>query len=282
MTNSIKTAVILAAGMGTRLDGIGNWVPKGFLKLGDKFIIEESINRLQQVGIERIVIVTGHLKEFYTQLASDSNGLIETVYNEHYDNSGTMYSLYKAYDLVKEDFLLIESDLIYEQRALQAVLDFPKNNAVLLSGATHSGDEIFVETSNDILVNMSKSRSELGEQILGELVGICKISQSLFSVMVHEAKSSFTDTFHVNYEVDSLVKASSSSPVFCHLVSDLIWAEIDNSEHLDRATNLVYLDLLQKDGFPPHLHQDIGVTNYEKVGMEFLAASQNYDDSTKK
>ena len=67
MTNTIKTAVILAAGMGTRLEGISKWVPKGFLKLGDIFIIEESINRLQQAGIERIIIVTGHLKEFYTQ-----------------------------------------------------------------------------------------------------------------------------------------------------------------------------------------------------------------------
>ena len=45
MSKPIKTAVILATFMETRLERISKWVPKGFLKLGDKFIIEESINR---------------------------------------------------------------------------------------------------------------------------------------------------------------------------------------------------------------------------------------------
>ena len=54
----VQTAVILAAGMGTRLGKQGEFQPKGFLRLGEKSIIEESVARLQRAGIERIIIVT--------------------------------------------------------------------------------------------------------------------------------------------------------------------------------------------------------------------------------
>ena len=117
---------------------------------------------------------------------------------------------------------------------------------------------------------------------MGELVGISKISMSLFSVMVREAKRSFIHSFHVDYEVDCLIKASTSYPVYCHLVSDLIWSEIDNAKHLDHVQNSVYFDLLKKDGFQPNLFPGTSDTDYEKIGMEFLAFSQNYDASVKK
>ena len=57
----IRTAVILAAGMGIRLKERGKLTPKSCLRLGKKPIIEESILRLLDAGIQRIVIVTGHL-----------------------------------------------------------------------------------------------------------------------------------------------------------------------------------------------------------------------------
>ena len=63
--DSIGTAIILAAGMGVRLKERGKLMPKGCLCLGEKPIFEESVLRLLAVGIERIVIVTGHLAEQY-------------------------------------------------------------------------------------------------------------------------------------------------------------------------------------------------------------------------
>lgn len=56
----VRTAVILAAGIGSRLRNIHNDKPKGFLQLGDKPIIEESIARLVFAGINEIIIVTGY------------------------------------------------------------------------------------------------------------------------------------------------------------------------------------------------------------------------------
>ena len=89
----VDTAVILAAGRGTRLKRLGEEIPKGFLRLGEVSIIEESIERLVGAGVRRVVIVTGHLARLYEELRSRLAGLVETVHNVAFADSGSFYSL---------------------------------------------------------------------------------------------------------------------------------------------------------------------------------------------
>lgn len=108
----IRTAVILAAGMGSRLyDVTGDSIPKGFLEVNGKTLIERSIEKLRSIGIEKIYIVTGHLNEYYDKLAEKYN-FIETKRNRRYRTTGSMTSLAILENELKEDFLLLESDLI--------------------------------------------------------------------------------------------------------------------------------------------------------------------------
>ena len=65
----IKQAVILAGGMGTRLQEITEEMPKGFLEIGGVPIVEQLIRKLINCGIEEIVIGTGHGSEWYYNLA---------------------------------------------------------------------------------------------------------------------------------------------------------------------------------------------------------------------
>ena len=181
---AVSTAVILAAGLGTRLGQLGQQLPKGFLQLDGLPIVEQSILRLRQAGMSRIVIVTGHLSEFYLDLQTRYPKLIETVHNPRYAESGSMASLWAARQLLAEDFLLLESDLIYEPRALVECLEFPRENAVLLSGPTDSHDEVFVGAQDGHLRGMSKDRGQVEAEILGELVGISKISRVVFQTML--------------------------------------------------------------------------------------------------
>jgi len=246
----IQTAVILAAGMGTRLGRQGQFQPKGFLRLGEKTIIEESIVRLQRSGIKRVIIATGHCRESYDDLAENSEGLIQTVFNDRYMDSGSMYSLYCTRREIDDDFLLLESDLIYEQRAINSALSFPKDNCVLLSGFTESNDEVFVQVEKGRLVNMSKDRDSLGG-VGGELVGITRISTTLFSHMLTIAEKEFEISHHYDYETDCLVTASSRCPVYCHLEPDLAWAEIDDAAHFERARSVVYPEIVKRDSALP-------------------------------
>ncbi len=245
-TAAITTAVILAAGRGTRLAGHVQDYPKGFLRLGEKSIIEESIDRLVDAGIEDVIIVTGHCAWHYNELAKRRTGLVRVVHNERYADSGSMYSLWCARDLVQKPFLLLESDLVYEPLALQCLLDEPAADAVLLSGPTHAGDEVYVEVHDGCLRDMSKQAAALGKSPAGELVGISKISVELFRLMCAIAGRAFATTLRVDYETDCLVAAGRERAIACPVVADLVWGEIDDPSHLARVQGTVYPEILRR------------------------------------
>jgi choline kinase len=237
---TVRTAVILAAGMGTRLGARGRRLPKGFLRLGERPIVEESVLRLQHAGVRRILIVTGHLRGFYEDLAAGYPNLVHTVHNPEYADSGSMYSLYLLHEGLDEDFLLLESDLIYEQRALDVLQCSGCDNAVLLSGFTGSGDEVYVKTRDGLLVNMSKDRARLGAGVAGELVGISRISRDLFRAMLEYAAAGFGESLHMDYETDCLVGLTDRARIHCPVIGNLLWSEIDDEAHLTRAREAIY------------------------------------------
>ena len=145
MTNKIQVAVILAAGMGERLKEAGKTIPKGFLRLGKRPIIEESIDKLLRAGIKQIIIVTGHHFEYYERLKESYSGVIETIHNGLYGRSGSMYSLYCAKHRLMEDFLLLESDIVYEERAVSDLDVFRAAELMQsLAGPTEKSGRILV------------------------------------------------------------------------------------------------------------------------------------------
>ena len=142
---TINTSVIIAAGMDARLEGHGHLRPRGLLEVGERAIIEEPIDHLVAAGIERVIIVTGHQGHYSEDLAEHSNGLIKTVNYPDFATTFSMYPLYCARDRVDCDFLLLESDLIYRQLALDVILQQPQADIVLMSGPTHSGDDVMFD-----------------------------------------------------------------------------------------------------------------------------------------
>lgn len=244
----ITEAVILAAGMGQRLRGVLDDAPKGFLPVDGKALIVRSIEKLAACGIRRIVIVTGYRSDRYDELHAAYPGLV-TVRNERFASTGSMYSLYCARERVSGDFLLLESDLLYEIRALQVLQQTGLDNAILLSGFTGSGDEVFVETDNGQLKNLSKKRADLAA-VAGELVGISRVSLRLYRQMLSVAESMFARSERVEYE-ECFRETAKDFPVHCLKVDDLVWAEIDDVRHLQRV-NRVILPLLAARELTPH------------------------------
>jgi len=230
-------AVILAAGMGVRIRK-HHQLPKGFITLGEAPIILESVAKLKQQGIRDILIVTGYHATYYDELA-ETDACISTLFNEKFSDSGSLYSLYCTRDWIKDDFLLLESDLIYEARGITAICNTPQPNAILLSGRTQSGDEVYVEADHERLTNMSKKIGTLNQdQVLGEFVGINKLGLKDYQQLITLLDNNPSLLHSGNYEEDGLVELSKHSPVYCLKIPDLLWCEIDNFEHLQRAKNL--------------------------------------------
>ena len=234
MEKNITQAIILAAGMGVRLKELNRGVPKGFISLGnDKPIIEHSIDALLACGIKDIIIVTGFMDKHYENLRS-RYPQIKTVRNEKYSETGTMYSLWCARNLVNTDFILLESDLIYEIRAIKELLESASENSILISEKTDAGDEVYVEVDGNWVKQISKDRKTLGS-IVGEFIGISKLSYDFYLKLIQRAEEDFDSNLLISYDMDCFVAVAEINHLGFLKIEKLLWAEIDDVSQLNKA-----------------------------------------------
>lgn len=111
--------------------------------------------------------------------------------------------------------------------------------SIAMSGFTGSGDEVWIYAPEGYLVDMGKVRKRLSGPPCGELVGVSLLSPEGYSRLCIEAERLFSESLKVEYET-ALVASSRKKPIACHLVPDLVWGEIDDESHLQRAKTRIY------------------------------------------
>ena len=243
---AIETAVILAAGLGSRLKDRTKAKPKGFVEIDNKAIVERSIEKLIDAGISTIIIGTGYLSEHYDRL-KDKYPQIITCRSTRYAETGSMFTLYNLRKLVKGDFLLLESDLLYDRSGLKELMNDARPDIILASGKTGSNDEVYIEADdNNNLVNMSKNMNDLA-QISGELVGISKISLLTFDKMLAYAETQFEHGGNQFHYENGFVGISSDVGIYIKRIEDYRWCEIDDEDHLNRALTLIYPRIVEAE-----------------------------------
>ena len=230
----IKTAVIMAAGMGTRFGNRTELIPKGFVPAGGIPMIERSIDTLKACGIERIIIGTGYHKEHYEALAERVEG-IECVFSPRFAETNSMYTLWNCREVIgDDDFLLLESDLVFEQKAISSLIECPAETAMLITPVTKFQDQYYVESDdNDILTRCSVNKDELNAK--GELVGIHKLSNKFYKQMCEDYAKIVEAQRKLGYEYELLSMSQRISPVFVLNVPGLLWYEIDDVNDLEYA-----------------------------------------------
>ena len=86
-------AIILAAGLGSRLKPLTKEVPKPLVKVNGLSLIERQIYLLKEAGICEIVIVIGYMSDKFKFLEKKYN--VKLIYNNKYKEYNNIYSLYK-------------------------------------------------------------------------------------------------------------------------------------------------------------------------------------------
>lgn len=245
MSLSVKTAVILAAGLGSRLGEKSKNKPKAFIEIGGQTLIERSITTLNNRGISKIVIGTGYLNNFFDTLRSAYFG-VETKRNDEYASTGSMFTLHNLSELIDGPFLLLEGDLLYEPVALDHLITDSYEDIILASDATNSGDEVYIQCSEDgYLQAMNKDKSAL-QHADAELIGISKLSLSTYHEMLKIADQNYQNgKMEIHYE-DALVGISTLKKIKVKIVEGLAWCEIDDEHHLSRALSDVYPKLISR------------------------------------
>jgi len=121
---NISTALLLAAGTGSRLQPITNDIPKCLARVNEAPLLEHLVQRLHQYGFKRLVVVVGYLKQNIRNLLDEIAGdlTVEYIVSPQYETTNNIYSLWLAREIIQEPFMLIESDLIFTPPLLEDML----------------------------------------------------------------------------------------------------------------------------------------------------------------
>jgi choline kinase len=128
-------AIILAAGMGKRLGRLTKDNTKCMVEVGGVRLVERALRILDKKNLSRIIMVVGYQHEnlmaFVNEL--DINTPIEFIINDVYDKTNNIFSLALAKEQMgQEDTLLLESDLIFEERVIDLILDDKRDTLALV------------------------------------------------------------------------------------------------------------------------------------------------------
>lgn len=239
--------MVLAAGLGSRLRAVHEAQPKGFVEVGGEPIIARSVRAMRAAGVGEFVFVTGWMSEAYRRWLALAVPGAQCVENAAYATTGSLASLLIGAAVAPgRDLLVVESDLLYEARAPRLLLAAPSPDTVLVSGFTQSGDEVWVyESTPRRLAHLSKRRDP-ARQPAGELVGLTRMSASLVAGLGDAAK---TLPAGAHYE-DGLNALAAGRHIALLPVPDLLWGEIDDPAHLDRARRVLWPRLAAQTAAP--------------------------------
>ena len=114
-------AIIIAAGMGTRLRPLTLSTPKPLIKVFGKPMIERNVEFLLEKGIKEIVIVTGYLGEQFSFL-KEKYPEVKLVHNDKFNEYNNIYSFYLIREYLEDSYIL-DGDIYLNKNIFKTDLD---------------------------------------------------------------------------------------------------------------------------------------------------------------
>lgn len=252
----VNTAVILAAGRNKDFD-----LPIALLNVEEATLIERMIEILHKNEINNIIVVAGYKSEFIKEKLGNTVTIVE---NLDYKWTGTMVSLAKAASFVKDDFLLVEADIVIEESGIKEILNSKLRDCILITTESGSGDEGFVEIVNDRVHKISKDIAQLN-RIDGEMIGISKISYEFYNKMLKLYESNKNP--YMNYEYMMLDVSRTYSLGYVK-IDNLLWHEIDTLKHYNYITEKLLSRINKKE-------ESILLENLQSIVCECMKVEGN-------
>jgi choline kinase len=235
-------AVILAAGVGSRLGELTRFKPKCLLTIGDRTIIEYQIEALKRLGLrsQDIFVIGGHkfakLRDFF------GGSGVNLIYNAKYDEWNNIYSFYLIRGIreIRGDFMLLNTDTLFHRRIMEG-----------LSRELGNGNYIVVDTDKELgaeemkVIIQDGVVKRFGKEIDPHEAGGEYIGLSLFNrELIRPVFSTIQDLLsrglvHLWYE-DALNRALDRVEIGYVPTFGLPWIEIDTPEDYKRAEEIFH------------------------------------------
>ena len=240
----VTTALLLAAGKGSRLYPLTQDTPKCLTMVHEVSILERLVINLSKQGFKRLVVVTGYQKKCIRDfLGTQAGGMkIEYVFSPLYETTNNIYSLWMARKIINEPFLLIESDLVFDVSLLDN-MRYPDRIAVASMQSWMNG--------STVTVNQSKYVKKFQNGIAGtfdearyKTVNIYSFSLSSWHNIIERLDQYISAGKVNNYYETVFAEMVADGSLSLKMVSfdDKPWYEIDTIEDLAKAKKLFPAD----------------------------------------
>lgn len=236
-------AVILAAGIASRLRPLTDTKPKCLLQVGERCLLQRTFDALIQNGIHDFVVVTGYrhtqIEDFLNAHYAEQN--IVFIYNEVFEKTNNIYSLWLARPEVDgKDFLLLDSDILFDPKIITRLLNADDDNVLALNNHPLGEEEIKVIVDEQGKVKEISKVCSIPDAI-GESVGIERMgadySKALFVELQQMIENEGLNNVFYELAFERLISQGQTFGVMD--VTDLFSVELDTVEDFQQAKALI-------------------------------------------
>ena len=232
-------AIILAAGKGTRLNGV-DLKPKCLFEVGGETLLARQIAALRELHVNDIVIVLGFEAERIRRLYEHTASF---VINSRFEETSSLYSLWLAREHLIDGFVVLNCDVLFHPQLLERLLRSSFDDALLVDlvdkDNNHLGDEeMKVKISDGRVVDIRKDLDPAEAD--GENVGIVKFSASGARRLVEEMDALISRGQLKDWAPRAFREFAMRFPLHAISTEDYPWIEIDFPEDYRRAQEEVF------------------------------------------
>ncbi|MBW1918435.1 MAG: phosphocholine cytidylyltransferase family protein [Deltaproteobacteria bacterium] len=239
--------VILSAGVGRRLAPLTDSLPKALIDIGGRPLLGHMLHALRQYGLTEVVLVVGHQRPLMEAAVNHHRDgqRIYLVYNERFADSGSLYSLWLARAYLKEAFVFMDADLLFNPQILAGLEAQPDKSCLLVGPLTEdSGEEVKVYHHQGQVTAIGKNLKTEGT-LAGEALGIVKIAAPEVPLALELMAELVQANQQAEHEELSQALAQHQR-IWVQNIGDLSWLEIDFPEDVIRARELVWPAIQQQ------------------------------------
>ncbi|UCD54990.1 MAG: phosphocholine cytidylyltransferase family protein [Candidatus Omnitrophota bacterium] len=242
-------AIIIAAGMGSRLDPLTNDAPKCMLELNGKTLLQHQIEALRGAGINRISVIKGYKKEMI-----DYPDLVY-YFNDDYQDNNILHSLFYAKEEMNDEFIAAYSDILYSREIVERLLDSKEDISIVVDidwrGYYEGRTDHPIEEAENVIFDADNNVVKIGkilpdkDAVHGEFIGMMKCSKKgalIFRKYFNQLKKRYAgkpfqraSVFKRAYLTDIFQDMADSGIKIGCVIIERGWIEIDTIQDFKRA-----------------------------------------------
>ena len=242
----IQDAIILLAGLGTRLKPLTDASHKALLTIGDKTILQRQIEALQSFGIQKFHLALGYRADDIQNYVRNHFPDLNVAYYENpvYAQTNTAYSLWLVIQKMPRGFLLLDGDVLFTKSLLQIFKTHADQNALLCETDPSKLDPEAVK----FCTNAQNQITQIGKAIAlsdakGESIGIGQFQADWNRTLNAFLNTQLQNTAHHNWYYEDAFQRifegqQAPAPFFVLSTGEQAWVEVDDHADLKRAQEL--------------------------------------------